>query len=74
LTDTNLIELSVKDLNTAWDRNLIAKYNVNGPRYTSYPTALQFRDDFQTEQYSSALGQLGEDRRAPISLYMHIPF
>lgn len=51
---------------------LIAKHNVNGPRYTSYPTALQF-GDFGEEQYKSAVeGSINKHK--DISLYCHLPF
>lgn len=52
------------------DRTLAAKYNINGPRYTSYPTALQFRayDDKTLLSVENMQG----DR--DFSLYMHIPF
>ncbi|MGM0547293.1 MAG: oxygen-independent coproporphyrinogen III oxidase [Bacteroidota bacterium] len=55
--------------------DLIKKYNVQGPRYTSYPTAVQFRE---TDEHDLAsLYQYLIDRNAdphPISLYFHIPF
>jgi oxygen-independent coproporphyrinogen-3 oxidase len=49
---------------------LIAKYNRPGPRYTSYPTAVQFSDTSDTRGYfaecASATG--------PLSIYIHLPF
>ena len=33
------------------DMELAAKYACEGPRYTSYPTAPQFREDFPVDQY-----------------------
>lgn len=56
-----------------WDRELIAKYDVAGPRYTSYPTALQFTETFGAEQYREQSAQR-LDSIAPLSLYVHIPF
>ncbi|WP_428983273.1 oxygen-independent coproporphyrinogen III oxidase [Paraburkholderia diazotrophica] len=53
--------------------DLLAKYSSNGPRYTSYPTAVQFRDDFDPGDYRRA----AEDKGASdtdLSLYFHIPF
>lgn len=35
----------------ALDAGLIAKYSTQGPRYTSYPTALQFTDQFTADDY-----------------------
>ncbi len=57
-----------------FDPELIKKYDVVGPRYTSYPTALQFVEAFDTRHYAAAVGQLGAKLRAPLSLYMHVPF
>ncbi|HVS04506.1 MAG TPA: oxygen-independent coproporphyrinogen III oxidase [Thermoanaerobaculia bacterium] len=54
-------------------RELIRKYDRPGPRYTSYPTAPSFRDDFGPEQYSRLL-ERSASRPAPLSLYVHVPF
>ncbi len=54
-----------------FDPDLIRLHNVNGPRYTSYPTADQFRDGGWTEAYKQSIATT--DIRA-LSLYMHIPF
>ncbi|MEQ9397384.1 oxygen-independent coproporphyrinogen III oxidase [Haliea sp.] len=56
-----------------WDPDLIARYNLAGPRYTSYPTAAQFRDDVSEAQWREALAASNEIS-APLSLYFHIPF
>ncbi|WP_102795387.1 oxygen-independent coproporphyrinogen III oxidase [Bowmanella denitrificans] len=53
-----------------WDPKLIAKYNINGPRYTSYPTALALSSDFDPATVQLAL----DGCRADLSLYIHIPF
>ena len=53
---------------------LAAKYACAGPRYTSYPTAPQFRADFPLQQYLSWQGRDGDHKRAPLSLYVHLPF
>lgn len=50
---------------------LINKYNVSGPRYTSYPTALQFREEFSLDTY---IKDMCIDANTPLSLYIHIPF
>ncbi|WP_131977755.1 oxygen-independent coproporphyrinogen III oxidase [Cricetibacter osteomyelitidis] len=54
-----------------WDLALIQKYNHSGPRYTSYPTALEFN-----ENYTDADFKLAAERypNRPLSLYVHIPF
>lgn len=58
-----------------FDPELVARYGGRGPRYTSYPTALQFNDDFTVDHYKKRLlqsNQLTPGR--PISIYVHIPF
>ncbi|WP_137166710.1 oxygen-independent coproporphyrinogen III oxidase [Salinimonas lutimaris] len=53
------------------ERRLINKYNVNGPRYTSYPTALQFHQYDDTDLLlTHALLEPDSD----YSVYVHIPF
>jgi len=54
-----------------WDQRLIEKYNYAGPRYTSYPTALEFSEKFGEADFQQAV-QRYPDR--PLSLYVHIPF
>ncbi len=54
-----------------FDPDLIRRYNVNGPRYTSYPTADQFRDGAWIDAYKQSVA--ATDTRS-LSLYMHIPF
>ena len=53
---------------------LASKYACQGPRYTSYPTAPQFSEDFPLTQYTNWQAGPGEHRRAPLSLYIHLPF
>lgn len=48
------------------------KYSKPGPRYTSYPTALEFSDSFNYEAYINKLKN--QDSSRPLSLYFHIPF
>ena len=54
-----------------WDQALIEKYNYSGPRYTSYPTALEFNEQFTEQDFISATSCYPE---RPLSLYVHIPF
>ena len=56
-----------------WDSDLIRRYDLAGPRYTSYPTAMQFTDQVST---FDLLHALRESRKAsrPLSLYVHVPF
>lgn len=62
-----------------FDENLIRAYDKSGPRYTSYPTAVQFHEGFQTEDYKvwadkTNLLSRQEEKPTPLSLYFHIPF
>lgn len=62
---------------TAVTPELLTRFDVPGPRYTSYPTADRFVEAFGQEEYSLALAQrhLGTGAKAmPLSLYVHIPF
>lgn len=52
---------------------LIQKYNVPGPRYTSYPTAIQFSEDFDPGDIELRLMK-SRSTGQPLSLYVHIPF
>ncbi|WP_127844859.1 oxygen-independent coproporphyrinogen III oxidase [Psychroflexus aestuariivivens] len=53
-------------------RNLIEKYNVPGPRYTSYPTVPYWEEaNFSIASWKKSLQQHGSDE---ISLYIHLPF
>ncbi len=59
----------------AISEDLLRRFDVSGPRYTSYPTADRFVEAFTENEYVQAL----EQRRAgsmalPLSLYVHIPF
>jgi len=49
-----------------------AKFSKPGPRYTSYPTAVEFSEDFKYESYINYLNNLTKKR--DLSLYVHIPF
>jgi oxygen-independent coproporphyrinogen-3 oxidase len=56
---------------------LLQKFDVAGPRYTSYPTADRFVDAFGDDEYRRTLAQRFNDEGArpqPLSLYVHIPF
>jgi oxygen-independent coproporphyrinogen-3 oxidase len=57
----------------AFDPVLIARYDRPGPRYTSYPTAVQFHPGFGEEQYRAAAARSNAADR-PLSLYFHLPF
>ncbi|MFC6673599.1 oxygen-independent coproporphyrinogen III oxidase [Marinobacterium aestuariivivens] len=56
-----------------WDPELIRRYDLSGPRYTSYPTAVQFDPLLSPERLIEA-GLATADSDSPLSLYVHIPF
>ena len=53
---------------------LLAKYDRPGPRYTSYPTAVEFSDAFGEADYRRHLERASAAPDAPLSLYIHLPF
>ena len=52
---------------------ILEKYNRPGPRYTSYPTAPVWTDDFGPDDFEEYCGR-AEAQGTPLSLYMHLPF
>lgn len=58
---------------TSWGNGVFDKYALTVPRYTSYPTANLFRDDFTEQDYLDECQRLN-NRITPISVYVHIPF
>jgi oxygen-independent coproporphyrinogen III oxidase len=57
----------------AVSEGLLDKYNRPGPRYTSYPTAPVWKDDFGPADLEQSYAK-AEARSTPLSLYMHLPF
>jgi oxygen-independent coproporphyrinogen III oxidase len=51
----------------------LARYNRPGPRYTSYPTAPVWKDDFGPDDLERVYAN-AEAASTPVSLYMHLPF
>lgn len=60
------------------NEDLLRRFDVSGPRYTSYPTADRFVEAFTAENYAQALVQRATGSQigggAPLSIYVHIPF
>jgi oxygen-independent coproporphyrinogen-3 oxidase len=54
------------------DFNKFTKYSKPGPRYTSYPTAVEFNENFDEKVYIKKLKE--QDSTRPLSLYFHLPF
>lgn len=62
-------------MSAKFDAEFIARYDVSGPRYTSYPTAPQFHDGFGEAQLRTAASRSSTTRPArQLSLYLHVPF
>ena len=56
-----------------FDEKLVSRYGGRGPRYTSYPTALQFTGNFTADAYRRN-AMASNDSGKPLSVYVHIPF
>lgn len=63
------------DNKVVFNKDLIRRYDTFGPRYTSYPTAVQFTTEVGVDDYLDWVTHSNEDPiPAPLSLYLHIPF
>ncbi len=67
------------DQSQIFDEELIKRYDKAGPRYTSYPTAVQFHEGINLDSYKAFCEKSNEESRQlpqakPLSLYFHIPF
>ena len=65
------------DSSTSIDFAFLARYSTQAPRYTSYPTAVEFTQDFSYEDLKQAFRRNDEKARqdsTPLSLYVHLPF
>jgi oxygen-independent coproporphyrinogen-3 oxidase len=56
-----------------FDLDLIKRYDKAGPRYTSYPTAVEFDEKFTADSYRQQIA-ISNQRGGPLSLYFHLPF
>ncbi len=59
---------------TAPALELVRKYNIPGPRYTSYPTAPQFSAEVDRAALLKEIAADNRDAARPLSLYFHLPF
>jgi len=55
-------------------RELIKKYNIAVPRYTSYPPANHFQEEFPEQDALALIADSNNDEPSNIALYIHIPF
>ncbi len=70
-----MISTNVRISKLTIDQALLKKYNINGPRYTSYPTAKEFSESVSSESYHWHVEDSNQDPiPKPLSLYLHIPF
>ena len=53
---------------------LMRRYDRQGPRYTSYPTAVEFQEGLDSDTYADLLAAADDCPSAPLSLYVHLPF
>lgn len=60
-------------MNNVFNLDLITKYSTQGPRYTSYPTAVQFNDTLNAARFSQLIDESNASSK-DLSLYAHIPF
>jgi oxygen-independent coproporphyrinogen-3 oxidase len=59
----------------SFDPGIMRRYDREGPRYTSYPTARQFHDRLPADAYAEAArGSRGAIEGSPLSVYVHLPF
>lgn len=56
------------------DLDLVRKFNVPGPRYTSYPPATHFTEEFDRGEWERHVGNNNETADRDLSLYYHLPF
>ena len=61
------------DQSIKFDLDLIHRYDKSGPRYTSYPTALELHEGFGEAEYRQQIAK-SNAQGGPLSLYFHIPF
>ena len=60
-------------MNVQASRELLEKYATSAPRYTSYPTAVDWSKDFDPTRYPKLLERAAQSKE-PLSVYVHLPF
>jgi oxygen-independent coproporphyrinogen III oxidase len=75
MSTNDTLEVVIDGRKVAVSAQLLEKYNQPGPRYTSYPTAPEWDDNFGATQLLEAFREANaKPAPAPLSLYFHIPF
>src|ERR1044072_8842505 len=70
---TQTLELNLSNTRLVISPDTLTHYDQPGPRYTSYPTAPEWDDDFNADDYRQVLKQ-ADQKLSPVSLYFHLPF
>ena len=70
---TEDVSLKLQDERFNISEEFLNKYNRPGPRYTSYPTAPVWKEDFGPDDLE-AVFRATDDRATPVSIYQHLPF
>jgi oxygen-independent coproporphyrinogen-3 oxidase len=65
--------MKISDQTVQFNCDLLRKYDLPLPRYTSYPPATQLTADFDEHNFRTGIA-IGNYKQTPISLYCHIPF
>jgi oxygen-independent coproporphyrinogen III oxidase len=66
---------SVRSADVTFDVRIMRRYDREGPRYTSYPSARQFHDRLPSDAYpEAASSSRGAVEGGPLSVYVHLPF
>ena len=75
LTNPNLLTKPHRLAEPMFDPELLKRFDISGPRYTSYPTAPQFSGRHDAASYRAAALASNEDPiPRPLSMYVHIPY
>ena len=56
------------------DKKLVKKYNESGPRYTSYPPATFFNENFGDKEFLKMVRNSNDEKPENVSIYIHVPF
>lgn len=67
-------EVAARPIARGATAELLARHDRPGPRYTSYPTAIEFHEGFTAELYDARLAEADRLGDAPLSVYVHLPF
>lgn len=69
------VEISIQGERVRLPLDVLERYNVHGPRYTSYPTAPEWTDDYGPDELRRSMDESeARDPKPAVSLYFHIPF